>query len=68
MAGSVSRRVASEFAGTLAALAAVTVYMQLRDPVSPLRLWVSDTAEQLRESWIRQRVDQFIVSASKEGS
>ncbi len=63
--------VLGELLSTLMALAAVSAYMQIRDPLSPARLWISGQLDRVRdritlERSIHQRVDDLISSVQKE--
>lgn len=60
------RRAVAEFAATLAALGAVTVYMQLQDPTSWLRLRLAEAGEKVEEWRARAAVDDLIESAMEE--
>jgi hypothetical protein len=60
------KRVWVEFAATLAALAAVSVYMQLQDPTSWLRLRIAVDRERLRDWRIRAAVEEVIESATEK--
>lgn len=68
------KRALSEFAATLAALGAVTVYLQLQDESSWLRTrlaegWgeVQQARTRFRERTIRSRVDNLIHDVQQEG-
>lgn len=61
------RRAVAEFAATLAALAAVTLYLQLSEPTSQLRLRLAELRDELTELRIRAKVEKFVGSFNSDG-
>jgi hypothetical protein len=60
------RRVAVEFAATLAALGAVSLYMQLQEPTSRVRLRLSELGDALHEWRVQAKVSSFIDSIRED--
>lgn len=54
------RRAAAELAVTLATLAIITAWIELRDPTSPTRLRVEEWRDDAREWSIRARANRLI--------
>ena len=54
------RRVLVELVATAGALALLSLYQQLQDPTSPLRLRLDDWRERLEEWSIHARVNELI--------
>lgn len=60
------RRIIAEALATAAALAVCGLYLQLRDPVSPLRIRLAEWGDRVSDWSIRYRVESLIEST--EGS
>lgn len=60
------RRIMAEVVATVAALAAVTVYMQLQDSTSTLRLRIAELGDTVTEWRAQAKVQRFLDSI-KEG-
>lgn len=63
-----AKRLATEVLATLAVVGTLAVVYQLRDRTSPLRLFLDEQADALREWSIRYRVDALIDTTQTEGS
>ena len=63
---SAMKRALAEFAATLAALGAVSLYLQLQDPTSWLRLHWEDARETWHDFRARSAVEDLIDSVHEE--
>lgn len=61
------KRALGEFLATVAALGAVTLYLQLSDPTSMLRLKLEELRERAEDWSVKSKVDSLIESVHHTG-